>query len=1268
MRLTTQQSGRRAGSRAAIPNAIEALDRRLLLAMTPVGADLRVDQNFPPNEPAYTSVAADDAGNFVVAWDGWDITQNPSAVIRARRFNAAGEPLGDEFLVSMPGQSGGGPAFSAGGVAVAMDADGDFVVVYRSATGISTSDIYLRRFDASGRPKGDAERVNPDEALLQSSPAVAMDDDGDFVVAWQRRTLSPEDTDIYFQRYSSAGTKLGDATRANVVTQSSQTEPTVAMDGDGDFVVGWITPGSVAGHRFDSAGNAATGEFTVNANSARAPAAAMCPDGSVLFTWDASTTGVGLVEARRIGADGAAVGAAFRVGEARDLGNIVPLPDPAVAVAPDGQALVVWQVRHIPPGSGAGQTESLARLIGVDGAPRGAAFAVDSTGSNREPSVAAAPGRMVVAWDRSPSFQNRPFTVHAQRYELFPDDQAATIGGVAWNDVDGNGLRDAGEPLQDGVRVELYTASGTPAAAAVTSGGGAYQFPVRAGEPYVMAVVPPAGWMVSPTGRGGDGRLDNDFDPVTRHTGVLAAPAAGGSDLTIDAGLAPPAGVSGFVFNDADGDGAVDAGEAAMPGWVVFVDDNGDGVRGDAERSATTDRDGRYVLGNLAPGAYRLRVEGQDLWAATAPAGGVHELTLTAGQVAAGRNFGERTLTPGTAASPAGAAVVVHNGTGTPNHPAVALAGNAGSVVVWRDLAGTSSSPQQILARLYDPSGAPRGPEFVVASEAAGMVNFPGVAADADGDFVVTWELRAPAGTDYDAYARRYAADGTPRGDAFRVHASPQGFQEAPAVAMADDGRFVVTWVGGDGDEHGIFARRFDAAGNPAGAEFRVTESAADDQKRAAVAADANGNFVVAWYALLPDGDGGVLARQFDSAGNPRGGDLRVDSPGQGYDATAVVDTDPAGNIAVAWIGTDRQLGTSYMAAYLRRYNARGVPQGQGVRLDSVYFPAWPAVTLDGHGDVVAGWSQGGGAAGSVGVFAQRVNAAGVPQGTPIRPDGGTQFSPGGYSPALAAGPDGGFVVVWLNNRSVLLRRYTVAEPAPRVAAVYVSRADWSDDFRRYLRAQGLGHADYGFALQTRSLQHAPLPWVGLDRVSVTFDRNASVEQADLAVRGAGVASYPFTDFRYDPATKTATWTLGRPFSNDRVVLDLDGDAGGVRSGARALDGEWRDAAGDFPSGDGTAGDDFRFRFAVLAGDVNRSGTVLADDFSDVKRRFFRSTANPGTADTAYSAFHDVDGSGSILANDFSAVKLYFFNALPPAWPEAGPVAIVRRREAVFPL
>jgi hypothetical protein len=89
------------------------------------------------------------------------------------------------------------------------------------------------------------------------------------------------------------------------------------------------------------------------------------------------------------------------------------------------------------------------------------------------------------------------------------------------------------------------------------------------------------------------------------------------------------------------------------------------------------------------------------------------------------------------------------------------------------------------------------------------------------------------------------------------------------------------------------------------------------------------------------------------------------------------------------------------------------------------------------------------------------------------------------------------------------------------------------------------------------------------------------------------------------------------------------------------------------PGGTGLEGGDFRFGFNVLPGDVNHSGTVLADDFSAVKKKFFASTTAPGTGEAAYNVFYDVDGSGSILADDFSEVKKRFFSKLPDGQPTA---------------
>jgi hypothetical protein len=231
------------------------------------------------------------------------------------------------------------------------------------------------------------------------------------------------------------------------------------------------------------------------------------------------------------------------------------------------------------------------------------------------------------------------------------------------------------------------------------------------------------------------------------------------------------------------------------------------------------------------------------------------------------------------------------------------------------------------------------------------------------------------------------------------------------------------------------------------------------------------------------------------------------------------------------------------------------------------------------------------------------------------------------------------------------------AAPVPHVTRVYVSGSTWTDSFKQYLQAQGQGSAQYGYAVPATA-QLATLPWANLNRVSVTFDQDVTAHQADLVVHGVTVPVYAVSNYSYDAGTKTATWTLGEPLRNDKVLLDLNADSGGVSSAGGALDGDWNNAGDTFPSGDGTAGGDFRFRFNVLPGDTTRNGTVVADDFSDVKKKFFRSTTAPGPAgDTQYTVFHDIDGNGTIVASDFSEVKKRFFNTLPAGEPSAAAVA-----------
>ena len=91
----------------------------------------------------------------------------------------------------------------------------------------------------------------------------------------------------------------------------------------------------------------------------------------------------------------------------------------------------------------------------------------------------------------------------------------------------------------------------------------------------------------------------------------------------------------------------------------------------------------------------------------------------------------------------------------------------------------------------------------------------------------------------------------------------------------------MVAWesFGQDGSSYGVFARRFSSAGAPLAGELQANITTADDQQRPMVAAEADGDFVVAWRSDLQDGSvDGVFARRFSSAGAPLGGEFQVNA------------------------------------------------------------------------------------------------------------------------------------------------------------------------------------------------------------------------------------------------------------------------------------------------------------------------------------------------------------------------------------------------------
>ena len=192
---------------------------------------------------------------------------------------------------------------------------------------------------------------------------------------------------------------------------------------------------------------------------------------------------------------------------------------------------------------------------------------------------------------------------------------SGSIRGSAFADADDNGLWDAGEAALSGVQVDLLSASGEMIATTATDADGAYAFEGLAPGAYSVRFTA-RGRCFSGTSatasRGCAPRTDEEVSQTKELTVAM-----GGSLGDIDAGVVQTATVSGRIFEDSDGDGAMGASERMLPGVtaeLIFVDSNR------VLQQTVTASDGAFVFASVRPGSYSVRVTLPDGYVFTAGA------------------------------------------------------------------------------------------------------------------------------------------------------------------------------------------------------------------------------------------------------------------------------------------------------------------------------------------------------------------------------------------------------------------------------------------------------------------------------------------------------------------------------------------------------------------------------------------------------------------------------------------------------------------------
>lgn len=181
----------------------------------------------------------------------------------------------------------------------------------------------------------------------------------------------------------------------------------------------------------------------------------------------------------------------------------------------------------------------------------------------------------------------------------------AQIGDFVWEDLNGNGIQDMGEPGIPNVEIVLFgrEISGSNVFySTVTNENGFYVFDFLNAGTYELRISPPTRYLLTRSQVGTNKEVDSDFNQVTLTTESFPLmPQETRFDL--DAGMYRLARVGDYVWNDVNQNGIQDFGEEGIGGVKIDLLDN----NGIIITSTTTDSDGLYIFTNLIPGKYKLR-------------------------------------------------------------------------------------------------------------------------------------------------------------------------------------------------------------------------------------------------------------------------------------------------------------------------------------------------------------------------------------------------------------------------------------------------------------------------------------------------------------------------------------------------------------------------------------------------------------------------------------------------------------------------------------
>lgn len=253
--------------------------------------------------------------------------------------------------------------------------------------------------------------VNTQTESAQSYGDVAALNAGGFVAVWVDWRNNPDGTyaDIRAQVFDASGARTGSEFLVTTKTQNSQTEPSVTVLGNGNFVVSWQDAYDPYGQDLDvkaqiftPSGAKVGGEFLVNTITYEAqagPSVTALANGGFVVTWqDLSETDFEasnwIIKAQIFSADGGKVGGEFKVNTWMTSFQI----NPNVTALEDGGFVITWSDDS---GPAEEYGDIQARIFSATGTPAGNQFRLNASAYETQatPSIAGlAGGGFVAIW------------------------------------------------------------------------------------------------------------------------------------------------------------------------------------------------------------------------------------------------------------------------------------------------------------------------------------------------------------------------------------------------------------------------------------------------------------------------------------------------------------------------------------------------------------------------------------------------------------------------------------------------------------------------------------------------------------------------------------------------------------------------------------------------------------------------------------------------------------------------------------------------------